>query len=336
MPITLAQAALNTQSDYDPFIIDEFRKDNPILDTMQFDQAVNPAGGGATLLYGYRRKISQGTAQFRAINSEYPPTEATTQAFSTELKVLGGAFQIDRVLANLGPAASGEVAFQMADKIQAAQKTFADAVINGDTATNADSFDGLDVALTGSSTEFTASVLGSAAAADWTSLDSSSAQHAILDLIDEWLSALDGAPTVILGNRRAIARVRAVARRASMYVTSPMIGVAEHENEGNAIGRTERYGNIALVDPGQKPGTNEDIIPVAADGTTDLYAYRVGLDGFHGVATVGSQLVQSWLPDFSRAGAVKTGEVELGPVGVALKKTKAATVLRGVKVSAGA
>ena len=332
MPVTLAQAAQNTQSDYDPFIIDEFRKDNPILDTMQFDQAVNPAGGGATLTYGYRRKISQSGTSFRAINTEYAPSEATTQAFSTELKVLGGSFQIDRVLANLGPAASGEIAFQMSDKIQSAQKTFADAVINGDSAANADSFDGLDVALTGSSTEFDATTLGSATAEDWTSLDDTAAQHAILDLIDEWLSALDGAPTVILGNRRAIARVRAVARRASMYTISPMVGVAQYENDGNTIGRTERYGNIYLQDPGTRSGTNEQIIPVTG-GLTDLYAYRVGLDGFHGVATVGSQLVQSWLPDFSRAGAVKTGEVEMGPVGVALKKTKAATVLRGVRVA---
>lgn len=330
MPVTLAQAAQNTQSDYDPFIIDEFRKDNPILDTMIFDQAVNPAGGGATLTYGYRRKITTSDADFRAINSEYAPSEATTQAFSTELKVLGGSFQIDRVLANLGAAASGEVAFQMSDKIQAARKRFADAVINGDSAENEDSFDGLNVALTGSDTEFTAADLGGNG--DWTSIDDAAEQHGILDLLDEWLSALDGQPTVILGNRRAVARIRAVARRASMYVTSPMIGVAEHDTEGNAIGRTERYGNIYLVDPGQKPGTNEDIIPLTA-GATDLYAYRVGLDGFHGVATVGSQLVQSWLPDFSRAGAVKTGEVELGPVGVALKKTKAASVLRGVQVA---
>lgn len=330
MPVTLAQAAQNTQSDYDPFIIDEFRKDNPILDTMEFDQAVNPAGGGATLTYGYRRKVSTSGADFRAINAEYAPSEATTEAFSTELKVLGGSFQIDRVLANLGPAASGEVAFQMSDKIQAARRKFADAVINGDTAQDADSFDGLNVALTGSDTEFEASELG---LANWTDLDTNgAAAHQVLDLLDEWLAALDGAPTVILGNRRAIARVRAVARRASMYTVSPMIGVAEHDNEGNAIGRTERYGNIYLVDPGQKPGTNEDIIPLTA-GATDLYAYRVGMDGFHGVTTVGSQLVQSWLPDFSTSGAVKTGEVELGPVGVALKKTKAATVLRGVTVA---
>ena len=50
------------------------------------------------------------------------------------------------------------------------------------------------------------------------------------------------------------------------------------------------------------------------------------------MTTIGSQLVQTWLPDFSAAGAVKKGEVELGPVGVALKATKAAAVVRNIKV----
>jgi hypothetical protein len=67
-------------------------------------------------------------------------------------------------------------------------------------------------------------------------------------------------------------------------------------------------------------------------GLTDLYAVRFGLDGFHGVAVPG-QLIQTWLPDFTTAGAVKTGEVEMGPVAVVLKATKAAAVLRNVKVS---
>ena len=35
-----------------------------------------------------------------------------------DLKPLGGSFQVDRVLANLGPAATNEVAFQMTDKIK--------------------------------------------------------------------------------------------------------------------------------------------------------------------------------------------------------------------------
>jgi len=67
-------------------------------------------------------------------------------------------------------------------------------------------------------------------------------------------------------------------------------------------------------------------------GLTDIYAVRFGLDGFHGVAVPG-QLVKQWLPDFSTAGAVKTGEVEMGPVAVVLKASKAAAVLRNVKVA---
>lgn len=67
-------------------------------------------------------------------------------------------------------------------------------------------------------------------------------------------------------------------------------------------------------------------------GLTDIFAVRFGMDGFHGVSTTGP-LVQNWLPDFSTAGAVKTGETELGPVAVALKATKAAAVYRNVKVA---
>ncbi len=93
---------------------------------------------------------------------------------------------------------------------------------------------------------------------------------------------------------------------------------------------------IISADAGTKAGTNDPIVPVAANGTTSLYAYRVGLDGFHAVATNGGQIVRQWLPDFSTSGAVKRGEVEMGPVAVALKATKAATVLRGLKVKAGA
>ena len=65
MAITLAQAALNTQDDYNVTVINEFRKSNALLDVMQFAQAVNPAGGGATMDYSYRRQVTQRGAQFR-------------------------------------------------------------------------------------------------------------------------------------------------------------------------------------------------------------------------------------------------------------------------------
>lgn len=333
MPVTLAEAKNNAQQDLDVAAIDEFRKESGILDTMIFHDAVNPAGGGATLEYGYRRQITQGTAAFRKLNTEYTPGEVTTQKYGVELVPLGGSFQIDRVLAKVGPAASGGIALNMREKIKATVTKFQDAVINGDTAEDADGFDGLDKALTGSSTE-----IGVGEVTNWADFDTNArAEHKALDKIDEFLAVLDGAPTVLVGNKDSLARVRAAVRRANQYVKSPVEELVD--DQGRPIVR-EQYGNLLLIDAGEKPGTNSLIIPTETrtiggspvTNLTDLYAYRVALDGFHGVSTAGGQLVQTWLPDFTTSGAVKTGEVEMGPVAVALKKTKAAAVLRNIKV----
>lgn len=322
-PITLAEAKLNTVEDYDPAIIDEFRKNSALLDLMIFDRAVNPAGGGATLDYGYRRLKTERGAAFRPINTEYQTEFATTEKHSVTLAPLGGAFEIDRVIAKLGPAASGEIALQLSQLIKSTTAKFIDEVINGDTAVDANGFDGLDKALTGSTTEL------AAAGKDWSAFATADASMAVLDDLDEFTGLMDGPPTAIFGNRRALAKVRAAARRANMYVKSPVDALVVG---GQQVFR-EQIGNLTLVDPGAKPGTNDPIIPVdATAGTTDLYAVRIGLDGFHGVTITTGSLIETWLPKFDTAGAVKKGECELGPVAVALKGTKAAAVMRGVKV----
>ncbi|MET7450678.1 major capsid protein [Streptomyces sp. NPDC005574] len=332
--VSLAEAKNNATDDLDVQVIDEFRKSSAVLDSLQFDQAVNPAGGGATLTYGYRRLITQPTAGFRALNSEYTDSNVTTQKYSVDLAVLGGSFSVDRVIAQIGPAASGSVALNMAQKIKATSTQFQDAVVNGDVAVDANGFDGLDKALTGTDTEYRA-----AQVTDWSNFDTNPATvHQALDALDEFLSLLDGAPSIVLGNAKALARVRAAARRAGMYTRNPVDGLLGAD--GRPIER-EQYGNIVFADPGAKAGTNNPIIPVenrtvggtAATNLTDLYAYRAGLDGFHAVATAGGQIVASYLPDFTTAGAVKRGEVEMGPVAVALKATKAAAVFRNIKVA---
>ncbi|RSX56767.1 major capsid protein [Bifidobacterium samirii] len=325
MAITLAEAKNNALEDYDPFVIDEFRKSSAILDTLIFDDAVNPAGGGATLTYGYRRLTTQATAEFRELNKEYTPQSVTTSKHSVDLAVLGGSFEIDRVLADVGPRTSDAITLNIAQKTKAATCQFQDAVINGDTAENKAAFDGLDKALTGSATEMKPAT---GKTFDWTDLAQDKG-FAALDTLDEFLGLLDGTPTVIVANKKALARIRSLVRRTSMYVREPIADLVGQN--GRPIDR-ETYGGITFADAGEKAGSNDPIIPVGSDGTTDIYAYRVGLDGFHGVTTTGSQLVRTWLPDFTQAGAVKKGEVELGPVAVALKATKAAAVLRGVKV----
>lgn len=332
MAISLAESKNNAVEDYDPAVIDEFRKESAILDSLVFDDVVNPVGGGATMDYGYRRLVTQASASTRAINSEYTPGNVTTEKKSVTLAVMGGSFEVDRVTAKIGPAASANVALNMQQKIKAARTKFQDLVINGDTAVDANGFDGLDKALTGSATEFRATSV-----TDWTDFDTNArAEFKALDAIDEFLSLLDGSPTVILGNAKALARVRAAVRRAGMYTKDPVEGLLGPN--GRPIVR-EQYGNVLLVDAGEQAGASTLIIPtetrtvgVSTTGLTDLYAYRVGIDGFHGVSTVGGQIVQAWLPDFTTAGAVKKGEVELGPVAVALKATKAAAVFRNIKV----
>lgn len=320
MAITLAQAKLNVQDALQMGVIDEFAKSNFLFNNLTFDNCVSPTGGGATLTYGYTRLITQPTAAFRAINSEYTPQEVTKQRYTTDLKVFGGSFQIDRVIANMGGIVS-EVTLQMQQKIKAASALFNETVINGDSAVDANAFDGLEKALTGSSTELiptSAIDLSSSSAID-------SNYKVFLDVLDEFLMGLDGTPSFIAGNLKLIAKIRACARRAGAYQISK-----------NDFGQqVEAYNNIPLVDLGSKAGTNDPVVPIGTGdnaGLTSLYVARLGLDGFHAISMAGQPPVKSWLPNFKEAGAVKNGEVEM-VAAVALKATKAAGVLRKIKVS---
>lgn len=317
MAVTLAQARLNVQDDLQMGIIDEFRKSNFLLDNLTFDDCVSPTGGGATLTYGYTRLVTQPTAAFRAVNTEYTPSEVSKQRYTVDLKVFGGSYEIDRIIAGMGGIAD-EVALQASQKVKAASALFNDTVINGDSSTDANAFDGLEVALTGSDTEFNTT----------TAIDlSTSAQVTanymqFLDMLDEFLTTLDGTPSALMGNTKMCAKLRAVARRAGMYQTT-------QNNFGQTV---EYYGNIPFVDLGTKAGSNEDIVGTSS-GETSLYAVRFGLDGFHAISMAGQPPVRTWLPDFSTAGAVKKGEVEM-VAAVALKATKAAGVFRKIKISA--
>lgn len=338
MPVTFAQAAVNTLNDVDFSVIDNLRRYSWLMDQMVWDDVVNPAGGGSTLTYGYTRLTNAVGASFRALNTEYTPGQAGRARFTVDLKPFGGAFTIDRVLANLGPAATNEISFQMQQLMTGAKIRFQQEIILGDTAVDANGFDGLSKALTGTATEKTAGY--AAGSADWTigTVNTQALAQSRLDELDDWLSQVvpshtgsgdQGAPgalppetKAILGNTKAIARLRSLARWASMYTS-------EKDDLGRQI---NRYGDWVVIDIGDRYDGSSPIIPISGTGTTDLYAVSFGLDAFHGVSVSGSPIIKSWLPDFTVAGAVKSGEIEMGPVAAVLKNTKSAAVLRAVKV----
>lgn len=317
MAITLEEAKKNVQDDLQMGVIDEFQKSNWILEHIPFDDAVSPTGGGATPTYSYTRLKTQPTAEFREINTEYTPSEVTKERHTVDIKVFGGSYEIDRVIANFGGIV-GEVELQQAQKIKAAQALFNDTFINGDVGVNTKCFDGLDKALTGSSTEYNTEKVIDLSTSDLVTKN----YHYFIDALDEFLGGLDGTPSFIGGNNKLISKIRACARRAGMYQVST-------DNWGRQV---EHYGDIPFVDFKTKPGTNDEVVKIdGTDGTTSLYVGRLAMDGLHAVSFAGFAPVQVWLPDFSTAGAVKKGEVEMNAA-IALKSSRAAGVFRKIKV----
>lgn len=325
MPITLAQAKVGMADHVDQMVVDEFRRSSLLLDALTFDNAVSPGTGGSTLTYGYTRLKTPSTAAFRDINTEYTANEADREKHTVDLKIFGGAFQIDRVIQDTSGQIN-EMNFQMQQKIIGASNLFHYTVINGDSAVDSKAFDGLDKALTGSSTELnTGAVID---LSNETGLESN--KFAFLDELDNFLAELDGRPTMLMGNSKLITKIKSIARRA---------GYATKSEDG--FGRpVTGYDGIPLVDLGYfyNGAATVPVVPIesrtvgtAQTGLTDLYAVSLGLDGFHGVSPTGNSVIRTFLPDFNAPGAVKKGEVEM-VAAVALKATRKAGVLRNIKV----
>ena len=314
--VTLAQAKLNVQDDLQLGIIDEFAKSSYIMNNIPFADVVSPTGGGATLTYGYTRLITQPKAEFRKVNAEYGTHEVEKQRYTTDLKVFGGAFSVDRIIAGMGGIVD-EVALQSSQKVKAASALFSDTIINGNSSTNENVFDGLDVAVTGSSTEYNA---GGTVIDLSTSAQVDANYKVFVDQLDEWLGELDTVDAILCNGKMA-AKFRAIARRMGMYQMTK-----------NDFGqKVEHFGDIPFVDLGAKAGSNDPIVGIDGSGNTSIYAVKFGIDGFHAISMAGQPPVRVWLPDFSTAGAVKKGEVEM-VAGCALKSTKAAGVFRKIKV----
>ena len=314
MAITLAEAKVGMADKVDQQIVDMFRRSSLLLDRMTFDNCISPGTGGSTLVYGYIQLKSPSTAAVRTINSEYTPGEAKREKKTTNAVIMGGSFQVDRVLQNTA-GATDELAFQAEQKIKATANYFHNAVINGTAAT---SFDGLKTLLAKTANEITST----------TSLTSSEEldanYNAFLDEMDALVGALDGGASMLLMNQAMLIKLRSIARRAGYY-----------ERTKDDFGRTvETYNGIPMVDMGKYYNGSESVDVVSTDaGKTAIYAVSLGLDGFHGVSPTGDGVIHSYMPDLSAPGAVKTGEVEL-VAGVALKNTLKAAVLKDIAIAA--
>lgn len=323
--ITLEEAKVGMADKVDQQVIDEFRRGSYLLDALIFDDAVSPGTGGSTLTYGYMKLKTPATANFRKLNAEYSDdTKASNEAIrdkaSADLKIFGGEFKLDRVIANSSGAVD-ELDFQMQEKIKGAINLFHYTVINGDSNTNEDEFDGLDTFLTGSSTEYnTENTIDLSS-----SVNMDANYNTFLDMMDEFVSKMKGKPTMFLMNSKMQTKMKGIARRAGYHTQSE-----------DAFGRSvDNWDGIPMIDLEEyyDPSTKATVpcVPIAEDGTTDIYAVQIAKDGFHGVSLQGEKIISICLPNLKEPGTIKKGDVEM-VAAVVLKNSLKAGVFRKIKV----
>lgn len=327
MPLTLAQAKVGMADKIDQTIIDTFQRESFILDKLTFDNTASPGTGGSTLTYGYTQLLTPTVAAGRAINSEYQAGEALRTTKFAVLKIFGGAFTIDRVLEET--AAKSEVAFQFDEKSKATVNKFHYDFINGEGKGDGDvskpgdgnAFDGLNVLLTGASTEYIPSAVIDLS--DQTKITTANAKKFDFQL-RKWLKTLSRKPDQLLMNSDMLVVMGAVATELGYYTRSK-------DDFGRDV---EMYSGIPMVDMGSYWNGSELVPCIPNDETngTSIYAVSYGLNALHAASPEGEKIVHVYKPDFKTPGAVKKGEVEM-VAAIVLKNTTTCGAFRKVKVA---
>lgn len=330
MAITLQEMKVGMDNKVSQQVVDTFIRESEVLELIPFDDAVSPSGG-STLTYGYVQKKLPSTAAFRGINSEYTANQATLEKKTTDLKIFGGAFEIDRVIKE-AQGQYNNMALQIEEKVKGAIGTFHNAMINGDNTSDINSFDGLDKFLVGQSTEYGISKTIDLSTIAKIKENADEFYESILKLINS-----TGAQALLM-NEGMKTKIQTVARHLGYKTESEdafgRVVTSIGENKVRLIDLKNIY-SVSNGTPIETPIIGiktRTVDKVSTTGLTDIYAVKFSvLDGFHGVTLTGNNAIRTYLPDFNTPGAVKKGEVEM--VGaVALKNTRAAGVLRNIKI----
>jgi hypothetical protein len=320
MAMTLNDMKVGMTDKVSEQVVDIFVRESEILQVLPFDNCVSPSGG-STLTYTYLQTLLPSMAAFRGLNTEYAANEATLFKRSADLKIFGGKFSMDRVLKQ-AEGKFNNMAFQMEQKIKAAVGLFHYTLINGDATTNALEFDGLDKMLVGTTSEFNAD--GAIDISTMAKLKENADQF--YEMLQNLIKATEA--DALLLNTATISKIQTMARILG-YKTESEEAFGKKITTMDGV-RFMDLKNVYSNDDGSPVAT--PCVPVSAEGLTDIYSVKFDVnDGFHGVTLTGNSGITQYVPDFTKPGAVKDGEVEMVAATV-LKNTAHAGVLRNIKL----
>ena len=137
MALTLAEAAKLSNDLLLAGVIESIIKDSPVLQQLPFIEIV---GNGLT----YNRENVAPTAAFFAVGDTWTESTPTFTQVNTSLTILGGDADVDNYVKQTRSNIQDLEAAVVELKARAVRDKFEDTFINGDTATDANSFDGID------------------------------------------------------------------------------------------------------------------------------------------------------------------------------------------------
>ena len=260
MAITLVEAAKLSQNTLQRGVLETFIQSSPILDRIPF----MPIEGNA---FAYNEEGALPGVEFRAVNGSYSESTGTVNQKTESLVILGGDADVDKFIVQTRGNLNDQRAVQTAMKVKAASYKFQDTFFNGDTAVDANSFDGLKKRLTGAQVIATGTN-GAAINTDDTT------RNAFFDKLDELVSlvpGLNGSNGAIYANSSIIGKIRSAGRR---------IGGVELVREDLTGKRVLQWNGIPILDPGATAAGVTILPQTETQGSSSvaasLYAVRFG------------------------------------------------------------
>ena len=260
MALTLAEATKLTNNPIVPGLVQTFVKESPVIDRIPFKDIAGNA-------YQYNEELALPGIEFRAVNAAYAESTGTVNPKTESIVILGGDADVDTFLVATGGNLADLRTTQQNMKVKAAAYKFDDTFINGDTATDANSFDGIKKRLVGAQTIVAGtnglSILGA------TDAD----RHLFLDQLDNLIASVLGINAsngALYMNAAVKAKIASSARRLTTY-----------DQTIDSFGRhIQLYNGIPLLDIGNKADGTLVIPQTETAGTSSLtssiYAVKFG------------------------------------------------------------
>ena len=244
MALTLAESAKLSQDMLLTGVIETVIKESPVLQALPFIEVV---GNGLT----YNQENALPTAAFFAVGDTWTESTPTFTQVTANLKILGGDADVDNFIKTTRSNLQDLEATVVELKAKATQQKFDETFIDGDTATDANAFDGIDKLATSGQT---------------VSMGTNGATLT-LEKLDEAIDKVKaGKPHMLLMSRRSRRKLSSLARATGSglivsdrnefgmmvdYYDGSPIGVSDYVSDAKTVGTSTDCSTIYTVQWGE-------------------------------------------------------------------------------------